>query len=103
MEKYDPMVDFYKRAIDFLFKQGIAAVLCIVAVFVLWNEMNRRDNANEVKISMLNTKWSEALNDAREDWRESEENWRVCEEKRRELEIQFTELKARVDILSRRR
>lgn len=96
MEKYDPMVDFYKRAIDFLFKQGIAAVLCIVAVFVLWNEMNRRDNANEVKISMLNTKWSEALNDAREDWR-------MCEEKRRELEIQFTELKARVDILSRRR
>jgi hypothetical protein len=96
MEKYDPMVDFYKRAIDFLFKQGIAAVLCIVAVFVLWNEMNRRDNVNEAKISLLNTRWSESLNDAREDWR-------ACEEKRRELEIQFTELKARVDILSRRR
>lgn len=96
MEKYDPMVDFYKTAIQYLFKQGIAVVLCAVCCFVLWNEMNRRDNLHENKISLLNTQWSEALNDAREDWR-------MCEEKRRKLEIQFTELKARVDILSRRR
>lgn len=94
--QYDPMQDFYKRAIDFLFKQGIVALICMGAVFILWNEMNRRDNLHENKISLLNTQWSEALNDAREDWR-------ACEEKRQELEIRFTELKARVDILSRRR
>lgn len=96
MEKYDPMVDFYKRAIDFLFKQGIAAVLCIVAVFILWNEMNRRDNLHENKISLLNTQWSASLNEARQDWR-------MCEEKRRELEVQLAALKERVDILARRR
>ena len=96
MGKYDPMQDFTRKAIEFLFKQGIAVVICTAACFVLWNEMNRRDNVHESKIALLNTQWSNALNDARADWR-------MCEEKRRELEIQFTELKARVDILSRRR
>jgi len=96
VEKYDPMIDFWKTGINYLFKQGVAVVICTVACFVLWNEMNRRDNVHESKISLLNTQWSGALNDARADWR-------MCEEKRRELEIQFTELKARVDVLSRRR
>jgi len=103
VEKYDPMQDFTRKAIDFLFKQGVAVVFCAGACFVLWNEMNRRDNVHESKISLLNTQWSEALNLARADWKNSEQNWRTCEEKRRELEIQFTELKARVDVLSRRR
>lgn len=96
MEKYDPMVDFWKTAIPFLFKQAFPVVLCSFGLFVLWGEMGRRDNVHEEKIALLNTQWSAALNDARADWR-------MCEEKRRELEIQFTELKARVDVLSRRR
>lgn len=96
MEKYDPMVDFLQQGIRFLFKQGVAVVICIVAVAVLWMEMNRRDNAAETKISLLNTQWSASLNAAREDWR-------MCEEKRRELEVQFAVLKARVDILAKRK
>lgn len=96
MEKYDPMVEFFKQGIPFLFKQGIAVVICVSGLFVLWNEMSRRDNSYEQKISLLNTQWSASLNEARADWR-------MCEEKRIELEVKFAALKARVDLLSRRK
>ena len=96
MEKYDPMVEFWKTAIPFLFKQAFPVVLCSFGLFVLWGEMGRRDNVHEEKIALLNTQWSAALNDARADWR-------MCEEKHRELEVQFAALKVRVDLLARKR
>lgn len=92
---YDPRMDFYRKAIDFLFKQTPVVVFCTIMCVVLWNEMNRRDNANESKISLLNNQWSEALNIAREDWR-------MCEEKRQKLEIEIAKLTVRFDRMERR-
>lgn len=96
MEKYDPMVEFFKQGIPFLFKQAFPVVLCSFGLFVLWGEMGRRDSAHEEKISLLNREWSASLNEARADWR-------MCEEKRIELEVKFAALKARVDLLARKK
>lgn len=86
MKNYDPMADFYRQAIAFLFKQTPAIVLCLCACFVLWNEMNRRDNVNRAEIARINTEWSAALNRANEDWR-------MCEVKREALAVEVAALK----------
>lgn len=90
VQHYDPMADFWKKGIDFLFKQTPAIVLCLCACFVLWNEMNRRDNDNKAEMARLNETWSTALNISREDWR-------MCEEKRHALEIEVEKLKIRFE------
>ena len=41
MQKYDPMVDFWKRGIDFLFKQAPAVTIALVAS--LWLIYDRGD------------------------------------------------------------
>ena len=81
-------MDFYKRALDFLFKQTPAILICFVACFVTFQEMSRRDAANESKMAELNAAWSKALNEAREDWR-------MCEEKREQLAIRVAKLEAK--------
>lgn len=90
MQHYDPMQDFWKRGLDFLFKQTPAIVLCLSACFVLWNEMNRRDNQSRAEMTKINAEWSAALNASREDWR-------MCEEKRHALEIEVEKLKVRFE------
>lgn len=96
MEKYDPMVEFFKAGIPYLFKQGIAVVISVVFCVALWFEMSRRDSANERKIDRINSEWSASLNEARRDWL-------MCEQKRQELEVRFAELKTRVDLLLTKR
>lgn len=95
MQHYDPMADFWRKGIDFLFKQTPAIVLSLMACFVLWNEMNRRDNVNRAEMARLNVEWSAALNI-------SNQNWRVCEEKREALAIEVEKLKVRFERFAKR-
>lgn len=88
MENYDPRMDFYKRALDFLFKQTPAILICFVACFVTFQEMSRRDAANESKMAELNAACSKALNEVREDLR-------MCEEKREQLAIRVAKLEVK--------
>lgn len=81
-------MDFYKRGLDFLFKQTPAVLICFVACFVMFQEMSWRDGVNESKIDALNTAWSKALNESREEWR-------MCEQKREELAIRVAKLEAK--------
>lgn len=95
MENYDPRMEFYKKALDFLFKQTPAIIICFVACFVMFCEMSRRETQNENRIKALNLDWSKALNEAREDWNEAREDWRMCEEKREQLAIRVAKLEAK--------
>lgn len=95
MEKYDPMTDFYKKAIDFLFKQTPAIAMCMVAVFVMWQKSEALQIQNKEDINRINAEWSRALNIANVDWR-------MCEQKRQELEIKFAKLSVRFEKLERR-
>lgn len=81
-------MDFYKRGLDFLFKQTPAILICFVACFVTFQEMSRRDSVNESKMDALNAAWSKALNESREEWR-------LCEQKREELAIRVAKLEAK--------
>lgn len=102
MEKYDPMADFYRRAIEWIFKQGVAVVLCIifclamgVTLQILWGKIDRMETAFEAKIERNNRDWSASLADARQDWRD-------CETKREALALEVTQLKAQFMRLSKR-
>lgn len=40
-QQYDPMVDFYKRAYDLLFKQAPTVILSVVGLYLLWQKLER--------------------------------------------------------------
>jgi flagellar motility protein MotE (MotC chaperone) len=40
---YDPMQDLYQKAIAFLFKQGVAIVICICFATVLWLKIGQME------------------------------------------------------------
>ena len=41
--KYDPMQDFWKRGIDFLFKQSPVIVLAVVGLYLFWQKLERME------------------------------------------------------------
>lgn len=101
--QYDPRMDFYKKAIEFLFRQGAAVVisvlfLCIVlfAVKLMWVKIERMESAFELKLEKNDSKWSAALNIARTDWL-------ACEEKREQLAVTVAELTVKINRLEKRR
>ncbi len=90
------MQDFYQRAISFLFKQGVVAVVCILFLFItisatklMWGKMERMQAEFEGKIERNNQEWKLALDTARQDWRD-------CEAKREELAVKVAALKIEV-------
>lgn len=94
--RYDPRMDFYRKGIDFLFRQTPAIVISLLACAVLWQEMSRRDTAHQVRLDALNTEWSKALDTARQDWR-------MCEEKREQLAVKVAELTTKISRMEKRR
>lgn len=102
MERYDPMQDFYRRGIEFLFKQGVAVILaflfCVamaVTLQILWGKIDRMEAGFEAKMDRSNREWSAALAEARTDWME-------CETKREALAVEVARLKAEFTRLTRR-
>ena len=93
--EYNPVMDFWKNAIQFLFKQTPAIVFCVVACGLLWNRMEQQDAEAENKIDRINREWSESLNIARQDWL-------MCEQKRQALEIEVARMSERLLRVERR-
>lgn len=103
MENYDPMQDLYRRAIDFLFKQGITVVvsilfLCVTlgAVRLMWGKMERMEAAFEARIQQNNRDWKTALDISRQETRD-------CDAKRHELAMMVAELAAEIRTLKGRK
>ena len=99
---YDPMQDFYQKAITFLFKQGIVAVICILfclamggVIGTLWGRMERMEKNFEARIEANNQQWKMAIDTARQDWRN-------CEERRHELAVEVAILRAEVYKIKRK-
>ena len=99
--KYDPMEDLYRKGIDWIFKQGVAVSLALIflgitisAVWLMWGKMERMQHAFETKMEVNNAKWTIALNESREDWRQ-------CEQRRIELEIKVEGLNTKLAMIQR--
>ncbi|MCB0541896.1 MAG: hypothetical protein KDC70_00175 [Saprospiraceae bacterium] len=92
---YDPRLDFWKKAIDFLFKQSPAIVICVIVCWLMWQRMERKETESELRIDRLNEKWDVALSNARRELA-------MCEEKRQALEVKFAVLSEKVARMSRR-
>lgn len=103
MQQYDPMLDFWKRANEFIFKQAPAVALSllfsaamVVTVQILWGRMERMEKEFEVKLENRNRDWSKALDVARADWRD-------CESKREQLAVKVTALETAIELLKGKR
>ncbi len=101
--QYDPRMDFYKKAIDFLFRQGAAVVIAVLflgitlsAIKLMWGKIERMESAFELKLEKNDSKWSSALNIARMDWL-------MCEEKREQLAVKVAELTVKINRMEKRR
>lgn len=99
MKEYDPMIDFWRRANEFIFRQAPAVALSllfsaamVVTVQILWGRMERMEAAFEAKLEDRNKEWSKALDIARADWRE-------CESRREQLAVKVTALETAINIL----
>lgn len=92
--KDEIQMEFWKRAIDFIFKQvpvvAASFVFCIVmgaTIQILWAKIERMQDTFELKIETNNKAWAASLEEAREDWR-------MCEQKREALALEVAKLKA---------
>ena len=83
--RYDPLMDFYRQAIQFLFKQTPAITICFVGCYFMWVQMERQSVESKAELARINTEWSKALDEAREDWR-------MCEQKREALAVKVAAL-----------
>lgn len=99
MKEYDPMIDFWRRANEFIFRQAPAVALSllfsaamVVTVQILWGRMERMEKEFEVKLENRNRDWSKALDVARADWRE-------CEARREQLAVKVTALETAINML----
>ena len=99
MQQYDPMLDFWKRANEFIFKQAPAVALSFVfcavmaaTLQILWGRMERMEAAFEAKLETRNKEWSKALDIARADWRE-------CESRREQLAVKVAALETAINML----
>jgi len=68
---YDPMADFYRQAITFLFKQGIVAAFCIVATWIMWQKMGGMELRYDAKMIVAKSQWSDELREVRSDLKHS--------------------------------
>jgi hypothetical protein len=87
--QYDPRMDFYRQAIQFLFKQTPAITICFVGCFIMWQQMERQAFDSKSEIARINAEWSKALDEAREDWR-------LCEEKREALAVKVAAMEVKM-------
>jgi hypothetical protein len=101
MKEYDPMQDFHRQGINFLYKQGVAVVIAIVflaitlsAIKLMWGKIERMEAAFEAKIELNNQQWAKSLDVARQDWRN-------CEEKREALAVEVATLRVEIRKLKR--
>jgi len=87
LEKYDHMIDFWKRFFPFLFQQTPALVFMSAVVYLMWGKMERMETAFNYKIERNNMEWKVALDLSRAETR-------ICDEKRVELALELAQLKA---------
>lgn len=92
-------MEFYKKGVEFLYKQTPVIVVCIIAciamgfvVWVLWNKNEANYTKLEANYHVLEQKFQYAQDD-----------WRMCEQKREELSRQLTALTVKVEYLQSRR
>lgn len=64
-QQYDPMVDFYKRALDLLFKQAPTVILAIVGLYLLWQKLERVDVQRVADRLEVRKECAEAIADIR--------------------------------------
>lgn len=64
---YDPMVDFYKRAFDLLFKQAPVIILAVVGLYLLWQKLERLEVQRVADRLEVRRECAEAITEVRLD------------------------------------
>lgn len=90
--QFDPRMEFWKKTIDFLYKQAPAIVISFCACLAMGVIIQQLWNKNEERFAEI-----------KQELVETKAHLRMCEEKREELSVAVARLSVKVDILQSRR
>ena len=66
---YDPMLDFYKKGMDFLFRQSPVIVLSVIGLWLLWQKTEKLEVQRVSDRLEVRQECAEAIDELRDDLR----------------------------------
>lgn len=95
-QNYDPMQDFHKRAFDFLFKQSPVIVLSTVALYLLWQKLERLEVQRISDRIEVRRECAEAISELRLDLSNCQHKNEVLTTENKHISAEVAALKAAV-------
>ena len=92
---YDPMQDFYQRAISFLFRQGVAVVICICFASVLWLKIQQMERQGRLDRLEIRKECADSIAEVRSELRECQDRNDTLTRENISLLQRITRLEAR--------
>lgn len=90
--KYDPMVEFWKMAIPFIFKQGVAVVICLLMSYVLWQKLEKAELQHQKDRNEIWAQCSASIS-------RLEQSWQECERAKDEMRAQINNQEGQLNLL----
>jgi hypothetical protein len=95
------MVDFYKRALDLLFKQSPVIVLAVVGLYLLWQRLERIEVQRVAERIEIRKECAEAIAEIRGDLAVCNSRNEALKDENTRLAVEVSGLKATVGLLGR--
>lgn len=92
MINYDPMQDFYRRAVEFLFKQGFTAFLAVSFSALFWLKIEAVERQSRLDQLETRRNCSESITELRQELR-------ICRDENDTLRAENTALHRRITAL----
>ncbi len=99
---YDPMQDFWKRSLDFLFKQSPVIVLAVVGLYLFWQKLERMEVQRVSDRIEVRQECANAITELREDLEHCQHRNELLTLENKDVVAKVAELKAIVSMWNRK-
>ena len=99
---YDPMQDFWKRSLDFLFKQSPVIVLAVVGLYLFWQKLERMEVQRVSDRIEVRQECANAITELRADLEHCQHRNELLTLENKDVVAKVAELKAIVSMWNRK-